>query len=328
MRWDIGIDMGENNVRLALFGRGTIVNAPSLIAMRSGKPVAIGEDALEMWGRAPDDISIVRPIANARIENAAACALWMDQLVGRHVSRLKKPSVLIAAPRHMPQSDLTALTASVMAKEAGQCGIISADIASALGADVDVRSPGGKIIIDIGAGQIGAAILSYGRIISSHALPYGMNRIDHAIMALLKDRHALTVGMRTAEDIKINLAAATQRRALSMDIAGYDAVRGFPVLLNITSEMIADAVQPILTILIETIAALIADAPVALAADLLDVGIVLTGGGANLFGLDILIAERLGMPCRTAKNAPESGIDGVYRAMTDDAFEKLIEIKK
>lgn len=313
MQWDIGLDLGETMIRLAARQKGVVLCAPSCGAVRAGEVIAIGDEAYAMLGRNPKNVSVERPIRSGMIGNPRLTALWIQQLLEPFISaaRFNRPRVLLADSGFFSLSEKELLCAAVIEAGAQAADWVSGDLLAARGAGIDVRDPRGKMCVDIGAGTMSACIVSLGRIVHAERLPWGIGRIDRDIIHALRSEAALSVGEKTAEAIKLTIAGAHPDQDLKMHTVGLDLKSGFPAEKEICSEMIRGAVEPLIDALTALILSCAEHASGELAADLMDGGVVLTGGGAMLSGLDQVLSSRTRLRCRVCDEPENAVINGM-----------------
>ena len=325
MQWDIALEFGENTIRLATRENGLAFTAPSLGAMRNDRLIAIGEDALDMLGRAPAGIRVARPLENGRISEPKLAAQWLARLLEPFTTgtKLTRPSVVFVENGFMRQSERELLTGTARELGAGECGALSSDIAAAVGAGMDIRRGDGFALADIGAGRMSVSLIAYGRVARTRQIPYGMNRMDEDIIRLVRGRAALSIGPRTAEDVKLVLASALPAREVTSAVTGLDMQSGFPGEREISAVLIREAVEPILDALTLAVQEVVQDAPDELSADLLRNGLILTGGGALLSGLDKVLADRCGLTCHIPETPGLCTGKGMARVIQDAALSEL-----
>lgn len=325
MLWDIALELGENTVRLATRENGLAFTAPSLGAVQGDKLIAIGDDALDMLGRTPPGIRITRPVENGLIGDARLAAQWLKRLLEPFTTgtRITKPSVVFLDNGLTRQSERELLTATALELGAGQCGFLLSDIAAAAGAGLDIRRPDGFALADIGAGRMSVSLIAFGRVARARQIPYGMNRIDEDIVRLVRAKAGMAIGPRAAEDAKMVLASALPAREVTAHVAGLDMTTGFPGEREISAVLVKEAVTPIVDALALAVQEVVQDAPEELSADLLRTGLILTGGGALLSGLDKVLAERTGLTCHIPETPSLCTGKGMARVIQDPLLSEL-----
>lgn len=318
MQWDLGIDMGESGIRLATRQKGVALCSPSWGAIRADEVIAIGDGALEMLGRNPRNVAVEKPISSGSVDNPRLAALWIGRLVSPFIStgRLNRPGVLMNDTGFFNRSEKELLGAAVLEAGAQAVGWVQAEILSALGAGLDIMQPKGQMIVNVGAGVLSAGVISYGRMVHVERLPWGSMRIDRDIIHNLRAKAALSVGLRTAEDIKLGIGSALTTGDMKMKTVGMNLSTGFPAEQEISSELIRPAIEPFLTALSTLILRCAEQVSEELSADLIDEGMTLTGGGALLSGLESELQTRCGIPCRTASNPDMALIQGMAHVLT------------
>ncbi|MBO4297610.1 MAG: rod shape-determining protein [Clostridia bacterium] len=325
MLWDIALEIGENTVRLATRENGLAFTAPSLGAIQGERLVAIGDDALDMLGRTPPGVRIARPVENGLISDARLVAQWLTRLLEPFTTgaKINRPSVAFVDNGLTRQSERELLSGTAVGLGAGQCGFLLADIAAAAGAGLDIRRPDGFALADIGAGRMSVSLIAFGRIARTRQIPYGMNRIDEDIIRLVRARAGMAIGPRAAEDAKMVLASALPAREVTASVVGLDMNTGFPGEREISAMLVKEAVEPIVGALALAVQEVVQDAPEELSADLLRTGLILTGGGALLSGLDKVLAERTGLTCHIPETPSLCTGKGMARIIQDPLLSEL-----
>ena len=325
MLWDIALELGENTVRLATRENGLAFTAPSVGALWGDRLVAIGEDALDMLGRAPAGVRVARPLENGRVCEPKLTAQWLTRLLEPFTggAKLTRPSVALVDNGFMSRNEKELLANTALELGAGQCGLLSSDIAAAAGAGMDIRRSEGFALADIGAGRMSVSLISYGRAARVRRVPFGMNRVDEDIARLVRARAALSIGPRTAEDVKLVLGSALPAREVTSAVVGLDMATGFPGEREISAVLVREAVEPIVDALALAIQETVQDAPDELSADLLKSGVILTGGGALLSGLDKVLAGRCGLDCHIPETPGLCTGKGMARILQDPVLSDL-----
>ncbi len=313
MQWDIGLDLGETGIRLATRQKGVVLCAPSYGAIRAGEVIAIGEEAYAMLGRNPKNVSVEKPIISGMIGNPRLAALWIQQLLEPFISaaRFNRPRVLLSDSGFFSLSEKELLSAAVIEAGAQAADWVSGDLLTARGAGIDVHNPKGKMCVDIGAGIMSAFIVSFGRVVHARRLPWGAGSIDRDIIHSLRTRASLSVGEKTAESIKLTIASAHSDQDLKMHTAGLDLRSGFPVEKEIGSAMLRSAIDPLTDALTNLILSCAGEASEELAADIMEEGVILAGGGALLSGLDQVLSSRTSLRCRVCEEPENAVINGM-----------------
>jgi rod shape-determining protein MreB len=300
----IGIDLGTANMRVYVKGRGIIVREPSVVAVSESEIICVGERAQAMLGRAAEGIAIVRPIDDGVISNYSITRLLLSYLIegvcGRR--RLFKPRACLSVPSGATAVEKRAIVEAARAAGAGRALPVEEPIAAGIGAGLDMTSPKGHLVADIGAGTTDVAIMSLGGIAVSESIRLGGSEMDAIIMRHMKQRHSVIVGELTAEEVKIQIGSAYPgEEEMAMEVTGRDVVSGLPKALEVGSEEIRDALSEPVAAIAECLRRVLERAPPELAADIMELGVTMTGGGALLRGLDRVIADQTELPVRVAE---------------------------
>jgi rod shape-determining protein MreB len=308
---DIGIDLGTANVLVYVAGKGIVLREPSVVAkdIRTNKTLAVGEEARQMLGRTPSNIQAIRPLRDgviADFEVTEAMLNYFIKKVTRNQSFLaglfrSKPSVTICVPAKITSVEERAVRDAARLAGAKSVDIIEEPTAAAIGAGLSIEDPSGNMIVDIGGGTTDVAVISLGGIVVSESIRVAGNKMDEAIMRHIRRVYNLMIGERTAEEIKIKLGSAYRlENELAMEIRGRDLINGLPKTVTITSTEIREALSEPIQSIVEAVKSVLEQTPPELAADIIDRGIIMTGGGALLRGLDILLSEVTGIPVTIA----------------------------
>jgi len=307
----IGVDLGTANVLVYVRGRGIVINEPSVVAVaqRDNSIVAVGGEALEMLGRTPAAISVIRPMRDGVIADYLTTEAMLRYFIGKVVGRLNfiKPEVMVCMPAGVTSVEQRAVRDAAEAAGARRpANLVPEPLAAAIGARIPVGSPRGHMVVDIGGGRTEAAVISMYGIVVSESVRVAGDRLDEAISNYIKRRHNLLIGDRTAEEVKIAVGSALPlEEDLTTDVRGRDQISGLPKSINVTSQEIAQALIDPLSAILGAIRAVLERTPPELCSDVVDRGIVLTGGGALLRNLDRLIVQEIGIPCSAAENPME-----------------------
>ncbi len=303
----IGIDLGTANVLVFVKGKGIVANEPSVVAIstRDGSIKAVGAEARDMLGRTPETIEVVRPIKNGVIADYVITEQMLRHFIGKAAGRFSigGPEVMICIPAGVTTVEMRAVRDAALNAGAKHAYLIREPLAAAIGADVPVASPSGNLIIDIGGGTTEVAVIALNGIVVGNSVRIGGNKIDDEIVSYMKRKYSLMVGDRTAEEIKIAIGSAirTEDNA-SLQVKGRDQVSGLPRTVSITSHEVTDAIREPLQSIIGAVQAVLEETPPELASDIIDKGMVLTGGGALLRNIDQLLSKATGVPCYVAEN--------------------------
>ncbi|NPA91283.1 MAG: rod shape-determining protein [Chloroflexi bacterium] len=316
----IGIDLGTVNVLVYMKGRGIVLQEPSVVAIsrRDSKIVAIGQEAREMVGRNPESIEVAHPLKDGVIADYEVTekmlAYFIRKLLGRF--RLVKPILMVSVPRGVTSVESRAVYDAAMQAGAREAYLIPEPLAAALGAGLPIEEPTGNMVVDLGGGTTESAVVSVGDIVSWSSVRVGGNRLDEAIMAYVRRKYNLIIGQQTAEEIKIGIGSALPlEEELSMEVKGRDQVTGLPKTITITSGEVMEALEEPLSIIVDSVRQTLEKTPPELAADIIDRGMVLTGGTALLRQLDRLLIQKMGVPVYVADNPIACVAIGAGRAL-------------
>jgi rod shape-determining protein MreB and related proteins len=319
----IGIDLGTSTVLIYVKGEGIVLNEPSLVAVnRDGTRIlAVGKDAFEMVGRVPDSIQLVRPMRDGVIADFVVTEGMLHHFIGKVQGRQRifKPEIMICVPSGVTSVERRAVTEAAISAGARQAWLIDEPLAAAIGAGLPISEPRGNAICDVGGGTTEIAVISLSGMVVAHSIRVGGNRIDDAITTYMKRKHSLLIGERTAEELKIAVGSAVlMKEPLVTEARGRDLVSGLPKNVEVTSNDVTEAIQEPLRMIV---GAVLEETPPELAADIFDRGIVLSGGGALLRGLDRYIAMHTGLPAVVADDPQTTVVRGTGLALEN--FEVL-----
>ena len=319
---DIGIDLGTANLLVALKGKGIVLKEPSVVAInkRTGNIVATGTEAKEMLGRTPETIRAVRPMKDGVIADFTATQLMLKNIIAKVGKRynIGKPRVVVGVPSGITEVEERAVEEAVMQAGAREVYLIEEPMAAAIGASLDVGEPSGNIIVDIGGGTTEVAVISLGGIVVSHSLRVAGDELDEDIVNYIKRELNLAIGDTTAEQIKIQLGCAMPLMTeMSMEIRGRDLSTGLPRNVTITSTQIEEAMKESISKIVEIVKMTLEKTPPELAADIMEKGIVLAGGGALIKNLDKLISQETGMPVYVAEEPLDCVVRGAGKTLED-----------
>ena len=307
----IGVDLGTANVLVYVRGRGIVIKEPSVVAVaqRDNSIVAVGGEALDMLGRTPAAISVIRPMRDGVIADYLTTEAMLRYFIGKVVGRLNfiKPEVMVCMPAGVTSVEQRAVRDAAEAAGARRpANLVPEPLAAAIGARIPVGSPRGHMVVDIGGGRTEAAVISMYGIVVSESVRVAGDRLDEAIANYVKRRHNLLVGDRTAEETKIAVGSALPlEEDLTTDIRGRDQISGLPKNIIVTSQEITQALLDPLAAILGAIRSVLERTPPELCSDVVDRGIVITGGGALLRNMDRLIVQEIGIPCSAAENPME-----------------------
>lgn len=302
---DVGIDLGTANTLVYLKGKGIILQEPSVVAQQkdTGEILAVGDEAKRMIGRTPGNIVAIRPMKDGVIADFDITQQMLKHFIRKAISSrsLIKPRVVICVPTGVTEVERRAVKEATEQAGASKAFIIEEPMAAAIGAGLPVQEPTGSMVVDIGGGTTEVAIISLGGIVTSRSIRVAGDEMDEAIVNYVKRNYNLLIGERTAEDVKIAIGSATiSEKDESVDMRGRDLVTGLPKTVKISSNEIQKALSEPVSLIIEAIKVTLERTPPELAADIMDRGIVMTGGGSLLRGLDRLVARETGMPVHVA----------------------------
>src|SRR5687768_1143325 len=326
---DMAVDLGTANTLVYVRGRGIVLNEPSVVAVnvKTGRPLAVGVEAKRMIGRTPSHIQAIRPLKDGVIADFEICEKMLRYFIHKvHQRRFAKPRMVICVP-----SGITGVEQRAVQEAAEYAGarkpayIIEEPMAAAIGAGLPVHEPTGNMVVDIGGGTTEVAVISLGGIVTSQSIRIGGDELDEAIIQYIKKEYSLALGERTAEEIKIALGTAYPLEdELHAEIRGRDLVTGLPKTIVTTTEEIRDAIEEPLSAIVDAVKVTLDKTPPELAADIMEQGIVLTGGGALLHGLDHRLSAETGMPIAIAKNPLHSVAIGSGQCLEE--FEALKQV--
>mgnify|MGYP000969992695 FL=1 len=307
MSMDIGIDLGTANVLVFVKGKGVVLREPSVVAMDrdSGRVLAIGEEARRMIGRTPGNIAAIRPLRSGVIADydmtERMIRFFIEKVTGK--SFVFRPRIMICIPSGVTTVEQRAVQEAAEQAGARYSQLIEEPLAAALGAGLNIEEPNGSMVVDIGGGTTDVAVISLGGIVNSASLRIAGDTFDEAIIAYIKREYNMLIGERTAEDIKVNVGAAfSGARDSSMEVRGRDLLSGLPKTITVTSKNAAEALETPVTGIVQCVKKVLEETPPELAADIMDRGIVMTGGGALLYGLDELIRRSTDIPTALAED--------------------------
>ena len=304
---DIGIDLGTANVLIYVKGQGIVLNEPSVVAIDSEtkKPLAVGKEAREMLGRTPGSVKAIRPMKDGVIADFEVTEIMLDYFIKKINGRnmLSKPRILICCPSNITQVEKNAIKEAAERTGAKRVFLEEEPKVAAVGAGMDISRPNGNMVIDIGGGTTDIAILSLGGIVNSSSIKIAGNIFDADIMKYIKDKYKLLIGDRTAEDIKITIGTVfPENKNERMEVRGRDLVTGLPHTITVCSEEIEEALKESAYEIVHTAKSVLEQTPPELSADIIEHGIVITGGGALINGFDKLLANELKVPVFVAES--------------------------
>jgi rod shape-determining protein MreB and related proteins len=308
MRKRIAIDLGTANTLVWLAGEGLMANEPTVVAISSddNRVVAIGEDAKKMLGRTPETLIASRPMREGVIADYQVTEAMLRYFISKVVGRYQffKPDVMICVPAGCTQVERRAALDATLSAGAAHAYLIDEPLAAAIGAGIPVSAPSGHMILDMGGGAAEAAVISLGGVVVHKSVRVAGNKLDEAIQDFMKKKFNIVIGDQTAEEIKIKLGSATKlAKQEEMEISGRDLVFGLPRSINITTDDVTEAIRPVLMQIVSNVKAVLEDTPPELASDIIDKGIVMSGGTSLLRNFDKLLSEETGVPAHVAEDA-------------------------
>ncbi len=329
---DLAIDLGTANTLIYARGQGVVLNEPSVVAIdiTDGRPVAVGLEAKRMMGRTPGRIKTIRPLKDGVIADFEVCEKMLRYFIQKvHASRWSKPRMVICVP-----SGITGVEQRAVQDAAEYAGarkpvhIIEEPMAAAIGADMPVHEPSGNMIVDIGGGTTEVAVISLGGIVTAQSVRVAGDELDDAVLQYVKKEFSLAIGDRTAEEIKIHMGSAWPLDdELTADIRGRDLISGLPRTIPLTTEQVREALSEPVSAIVDAVKTTLDRTPPELAADIMEQGIMITGGGALLAGIDRRLAHETGMPINIARDPLFSVVIGSGRALENiDAMRGLMSL--
>ena len=312
---DIGIDLGTANVLIYIKGQGIILNEPSVVAIDSEtkKPLAVGQEARQMLGRTPGKVKAIKPMKDGVIADFETTEVMLNYFIKKvnGKSFFSRPRILICCPSNITQVEKNAIKEAAERTGAKKVFIEEEPKVAAVGTGMDISKPSGNMIVDIGGGTTDIAILSLGGIVNSVSIKVAGNAFDNDIIKYIKDKYKLLIGERTAEDIKINIGTVfPESREEKMEVRGRDLVTGLPHTITLSSEEVEEALRESVYTIVRAIKGILEQTPPELSADIIDKGIVITGGGALVDGFDQLLAHELKVPVFVAESPLTSVAEG------------------
>ena len=326
---DIGIDLGTANTLVHVKGKGIIIREPSVVAInkRNNEILAVGDSAKEMIGRTPGNIVAIRPMKDGVIADFDVTQSMLKYFIKKAMTggMFNKPRVVICVPSGVTEVEKRAVEEATYQAGAKEVYLIEEPMAAAIGANLPVEEPSGSMVVDIGGGTSEVAVISLGGIVTSKSLRVAGDELDEYIVNYVKKDYNLMIGERTAEEIKVTIGAAYPKpKDEKMEIRGRDLISGLPKNVTISSSEIMEALKEPVNSIVDAIKYTLEKTPPELASDIMDRGIMLTGGGALLSGLDRLIKEETGMPVAIAENPLDCVAMGSGKAL--DEIETLKKV--
>lgn len=335
MAKDIGIDLGTANTLIYMRGKGIVLNEPSVVAVNKeeGRVIAVGEEARQMLGRTPANILAIRPMRDGVIADYEATQAMLRYFIRRlHLSSILKPRVVVCIPFGITEVERRAVEEAVIQAGGKAAYLIEEPMAAAIGAGLSTKSAGGNLVVDIGGGTSEVAVISCGGIIASQSLRVAGDEMDAAIVDYVRREYNMLIGERTAETVKISAGSAKAYDGEDKDsvlVTGRDLVKGLPRTITLTAGEVRGAIAEQAYVIAEAVRSTLEKTPPELATDIMSRGILLTGGGALIRGIDALIAEETGIPVKVADNPLECVAvgTGLALSMLDDEEGALMTQK-
>ena len=326
MSLDIGVDLGTANVLIYVKNKGIVLKEPSVVAVNrdNNQVLAVGEEARQMIGRTPGNIVAIRPMRDGVIADfditETMLRHFIEKVTGR--SLMLRPRIMLCIPSSITMVEQRAIQEAAEQAGARRTHLIEEPLAAALGAGLDISDAYGSMVVDIGGGTTDIAVISLGGIVISSSLKVAGDKFDEAIIEYIKNTFKLMIGERTAEDIKMEVGAAFgDARHAKKNITGRDLLTGLPKNIEVTTEQISEALNPYVTQIVDSVKDVLEKCPPELASDIMDHGIILTGGGAMLYGLDELIRRETQIPTSLADDPMSCVALGTGKAL--DHIDKL-----
>lgn len=312
---DLGIDLGTATVLVYVKGKGVILKEPSVVAINkvNNKILAVGEEARKMIGRTPGNIIAVRPLKDGVISDYDITEKMLKEFIKKACGGKKiiAPKVMVCIPSQATEVEKRAVIDATKNSGAKEVHLIEEPLSAAIGAGIDITKPDGNMIVDIGGGTTDIAVISLGGVVIRKSIKSAGDRFDEAIVKYVRLKHRIMIGEKTAEDLKINIGCAYKdARDCSYVMKGRNLVTGLPDQVEITSEEIREALEEPVGLIVDGVKSILEKTPPELAADIIEKGIIMTGGGSLLYGLDKLIEVSTGLNVKIAENSVEAVVEG------------------
>lgn len=329
---EIGVDLGTANVLVHVKGRGIVLNEPSVVAIdqNTKQVVAVGEEARQMLGRTPGNIVAIRPLRDGVIADFEVTEIMLRHFIRKTIGKsvMFRPRLMICVP-----AGITSVEQKAVREAAEACGVKHVDLieepkAAAIGAGLDIFEPSGSMVVDIGGGTTDIAVLSLGDVVTSASLRMAGDKLDDAIIKYVKKQHNLLIGERTAEELKKELATVYPNgRGGQQDVRGRDMMSGLPKTVTVQAHEMCEALQEPIEAIIAATKQVLEKTPPELAADILDKGVILTGGGALVDGLDKLMAEELQIPVHVAEEPMKCVVIGTGMMLENLHWQRISKLQ-
>src|SRR3989344_417064 len=329
----LAIDLGTSNCHVWVSSQGVVLSEPSVVAVDSvtGGVRAVGSVALQMLGRTGTDLVAQRPLREGVVADYLVCEAmlkyFMDRVLG--MSRFSRPEVMVCVPYGITQVERRAVLEATLAAGARSAYLIDQPLAAAIGAKLPLDEPGGSMIVDIGGGQVGAAVVSLGGIVSAGSARAGGDKINEAIIAYVRRIHNLIIGERMAEEIKLAIGSAVAfHPKKTFEARGRDAISGMPRTVIVDSDEIRESMLPVLNMIIAAVKNVLEQTPPELASDIIDRGVVLSGGTSLLRGIDRFISGQIGLSAHLAENPMQCVVYGTGIAIENiDSWRRMVQTR-
>lgn len=330
---DIGIDLGTANTLVYLRGKGIVMREPSVVAIdvKRGEVMAVGNEAKEMIGRTPGSISAMRPLKDGVIADFDVTADMLRYFI-KHAAKtgvMKRPRVIVCIPSGVTEVERRAVEEATRQSGAKEVELIAEPMAAAIGAGLDVKDASGCMVVDIGGGTSEVAVIALGDIVACCSVRTAGDDFDEAIVSYIKKKYNLLIGERTAEDIKIRIGSAfAYENEGSMDVKGRNLIDGLPKNISISADEVREALADPLTVILDAVRSTLESTPPELAADIIEKGIMLTGGGALLRGLNDLVHRETGIPVHVAEDPLDCVVQGTGKCLEIGSVSNFRSLKK
>lgn len=327
---DIGIDLGTATILVYIKGKGIVLKEPSVVAIdnTTNRILAVGEEARKMLGRTPGNIVAIRPLRDGVISDynmtEKMLKYFIAKVTGNRFLKLFKPRIMVCVPSGVTEVERRAVIDAAMQAGARKTYLIEEPIAAAIGAGIDISKACGSMVVDVGGGTTDIAVISLGGTVVSSAIKIAGDKFDEAIVRYMRKKHNVMIGERTAEELKINIGTAYPRPAeVYMDIRGRNLISGLPKTITVSSSEMMEALEEPVSAIVDAVHSVLERTPPELAADISDRGIVMTGGGSLIYGLDKLLQEKTGINVIIAEDAVSCVALGTGKALENiEAIER------
>jgi len=329
---DLAIDLGTANTLVYARGRGIVVDEPSIVAInkKTNRVVAVGHEAKEMLGRTPGNIVAIKPMKDGVIADFDVTEEMLKCFIRKAHNRnhLLRPRIVICIPSGITQVEKRAVRESALRAKASEVFLVEETMAAAIGAGLPIAEPSGNMIVDVGGGTTDIAVISLSGIVYSRTVRVAGNEMDESIIQYIKHKHNLLIGERTAEQVKINIgSAAPLEQPMTMEIKGRDLIDGIPKSIEITADEIREALSDSIATLVDAVRVVLERTPPELSADIVDKGIMLTGGAALLRNLDLRLRAETGLPVYVAEDPLSSVVLGTGKMLQEMSLLRQISLE-